>query len=653
MKKLLNNFIVLSLFCLAGCGKASIETSSVNQIDTSITESVSSQSEFNPQDFVNDEFANGTHYENGINQNRIIDDPLYQQIMNQKELLKVGETYIEDFDKDFALSRIYVTSVDPDVSYQIKSSGNSSIDHNSLYFSSKGNYYGVNLGGMKFAKYGSYTVEFDYKIISASNDFFLQFQSPLGGVSSYKYSTINGNDGDSGHNIFEVNLEGYNDYFIHLFPRDNAGAISFDNIKITRNNSKPVVLGGKIEFADNRANLSYDYYDSENDSESNSQIKWFTALNSSGVDKEYLAENVLSISTDESMNGKFLGVDIVPKSVGEGSNSIGANVTILSKTTFGAEPKTLKNLLLAENEEFIEDFEDDFNCENNIYFQNNSTMSLVYLTTEALSGNKSLHFVSDGSFMGANFSGIKFVAKGIYQIEFDYKFLVKGSNFYVQLRSETGYTASDVFSSFDMSSIQVNELYHFTGEFRLMDYTDYFLMMFPSALGCELIIDNLKIARKEGYNSVVVDRELAVGEKISENFNDMANLSIGIDTAQCPNSKFVYQGIDQGSLYVESEGNFKCLFINRGIKYSPNATYKVSFDYKVTDFVDTLYLQFNNGSKTLYAQFGSFETVGTVSHFEYEFTIDESINYVIQIFPGSSVGNTKLYIDNLEIERIG
>ena len=90
----------------------------------------------------------------------------------------------------------------------------------------------------------------------------------------------------------------------------------------------------------------------------------------------------------------------------------------------------------------------------------------------------------------------------------------------------------------------------------------------------------------------------------------------------------------------------------KGLIYTANATYKVEFDYKVLSIVDTIYFQFNNGQSSIYQQFGDINELNQVKHFEYEFTISSQINYVMQIFPDSNVGLTKLIIDNLVIERI-
>ena len=68
-------------------------------------------------------------------------------------------------------------------------------------------------------------------------------------------------------------------------------------------------------------------------------------------------------------------------------------------------------------------------------------------------------------------------------------------------------------------------------------------------------------------------------------------------------------------------------------------------------FIITIYFQFNNGASTIFQQFGNSNELNQVKHFSYEFTISAQTNYVIQIFPGQSIGLTKLIIDNLVVER--
>ena len=642
-------YTVLMILLLSSCNTNNYFASSSEEIRDN-----GASDEFNPISLANDKNALGQYDNDAKNENRTIDDPLYDKIIAQKEILKVNETYIEDFEKDFLDSKLFINEVESTAECTIKNTTNASIDNNSLFLRSDGNYKGVKLGGMKFAKYGSYKIEYDYKIISPSNDFFFQIETPLGGTSESIYSTITGSSGKIGHNELYANLKGYDDYYIHLFPRDLSGAISFDNIKITRLNSKPVILNGKIDILDDKALLSYDYFDSEDDEEENSEIRWFSAFNNQGVNKNYLDNNSNELKITSVMEGLFLGVDITPISKGNDSQSIGLSQTFYSNHPITKEAKNINaSKRLKDEESFIEDFENDIDDEYNVYFKSESLTSSVYYTNDAIAGDTSICFESDGAYSSSIFEGIKYDAKGIYLVEFDYKFITKCDNFYIQFRSNSGYTASDVFTNINMQSVIENEINHFSYEFSLNNYNDYYLMMFPAISSCKVIIDNIKITKKSGYNNEIQNVKLNVNEEISENFDDLANLKIGIDKSQTPNCKITSENaIENNSLYIESSGQYKCLFINKGIEYEANSTYKVTFTYKITSLIDTLYFQLNNGSDTIYKQFGNENELNKIFSFEFTFTIKNNTNYVIQIFPGQKSGVSKLYIDNFIIKRI-
>ena len=656
MKKI--NKLFLTILLLSSCSNtsSSISDSKISSITNESTTSISSSEEFNPLDYLNDDNANGYYDKENSNNNRIPDDELYNKILDQKRELQVNETYIEDFEKDFLDSKLYVHTVEEGVISELRNTGNASIDNTSLYIKSNGNYKGVILGGMKFSKYATYKVEFDYKILKASNDFFFQFRTPEGGTINDIYTVISGASGTSGHQEFSVDLKGYNDYYIMLFPRNEAGTISFDNIKITRLNSKPIALSGNIVGdldVNEKVEVDYYYFDSENDKEGKSEINWFVCLNNQGVNKRYLNIHTKELTITSNMKGYYLGCDVIVKTEGNDPQSEGNKLTIFSNNSVGSESKNLNDFIkLRENESFIEDFEEDYSEAKNIYF-NHEINTNSYLDTEAISGNYSLRIKNNGNFGATIFSGLRIDSRGIYKVEFDYKFIQKSNIFYTQFRTPSGSTLDDVPASLLMDNVQVNEVGHFESIFGLGAFSDYYLMVFPGHDPVEVVIDNLKITRMKGYHVIVENVELNVGDKISEDFNDLTSLKIGLDYSQVPNSKTIdTDGIEGGSLYFESSGSYKCLFINKGLTYTPNATYKISFDYKIISFVDTLYFQLNNNISTTYKEFGGANEVGNVNKFSGEFVVGDNVNYVMQIFPGGQSGVTSMLIDNLIIERI-
>lgn len=614
--------------------------------------------EWDINEMMNDKNALG-QYGKLDNENRYPDDEIYELIKNKVAPLKVNETYVEDFEKDDLYKRFYPVSVDDGVAYSYETNNPNSIDGTSLMISSVGNYFGVVFGGMKFAKNSTYKIKFDYKIIDASNDFFFQFRSSAGGVETDIYETISGTSGACGTIERTFYLGDHTDYQVMIFPRNDAGKLVIDNVEFSRLNSKPRIISctftGDLN-ANKTVSYEYLYYDPEGDLEKKTESLWYVSLDKNGKNKELIATNTSSVNITNDMVGKYLAVSLKPISDSGDNNSEGDFYTFYSKNVIGGESvNTGSTINLDFNQSFTEDFERDTNVDGNIYF-NDEVNSYSYITsTNPLSGNRSMYISSSGSYGVVRFGGIKFQANGIYEITFDYKFITKGDNFYIQLRSDSAGYSHDKFFNVDMSQVTVNQKYQFKGQFALDSFSDYYLMMFPSAKGYELVLDNLKIKRIEAVNTEVTNKELNVGEYIEENFDNLSALKIGLDNSQTPNSKTTEDSdliISGGSLYFESAGGYKCLYINKGIKYVANASYKVEFDYKVLSFVDTLYFQFNANGSTVFTQFGGFNQVGTVNHFEHTFKLGNMTNYVIQIFPGSSLSTSKVIIDNLKITRI-
>ena len=656
MKKIL--CLLLLIFVLVSCDKT--ETPDPMTPDNPITPVVPSEKEdeWDLNEMMNDPNAMG-QYGNKDNVNRYPEDELYDLIVNKSKALQVNETYVEDFEKEDLYKRFYPISVSDGASFTYENSPNYSIDGTSLCLRSQGDYAGLTFGGMKFAKNSTYRIKFDYKIITASNDFFFQFRSITGGTPTDIYQTISGNSGDTGTIDRIFYLGDYVDYQVMFFPRNYKGTIVIDNVEFTRLNSKPRIIScdfvGDLNVGQT-IQYDYQYYDSEDDLEENTEAKWYVSLDKNGKNKELIAEGVDTVKITEDMVGKYLGVSLKPTSNSNDEFAEGNLFTYYTKNKIGGVDASIGSTIqLDYGEEFNEDFESDTNVEGNIYF-NDDVNTYSYITTQnPIDGERSLYISSAGSFAYVKFDGIKFQAKGIYELTFDYKFISKGENFYVQMRTDSSDYSHDKFVNVDMSKTELSKIYHFKTQFSLDGFSDYYLMMFPSNMGYELIIDNLKYTRLEGVNNPVVSKELQVGETLEEDFNDLYSLKIGFDLSQTPNCEITSNSdlvIDGKSLYFESDGSYHCLFINNGLIYTPNATYKVEFDYRIIDFNDTVYFQLNSGSNTVYKQFGSPEEAGQLCHFEASLTIDAATNYVMQIFPGATQGLTKIIIDNLKITRI-
>ena len=142
------------------------------------------------------------------------------------------------------------------------------------------------------------------------------------------------------------------------------------------------------------------------------------------------------------------------------------------------------------------------------------------------------------------------------------------------------------------------------------------------------------------------------GDYVLETFGDAEHQVIVLDTAPVPDSVVVAEGIEGSSLSFVSNGGYAGVYLNpkAGLLKSGH-TYKVSFDYIVNNFSDTIYFQYYNNGTPTFTQFGSPETVGTVQHFEFEIVVtDDRCN--MHIFPGGASALTSVLIDNIVIEMI-
>ena len=163
-------------------------------------------------------------------------------------------------------------------------------------------------------------------------------------------------------------------------------------------------------------------------------------------------------------------------------------------------------------------------------------------------------------------------------------------------------------------------------------------------LGCETTFD---ITVYKPASAV----SLNVGESKTVDFENELDLGLTIDPAQTPNSTLITEGAINGnsSLYIESDGGFKTLFIKDFVDLKANETYVISFSYQVVSMVDTIYFQLADTGK--FTQFGNPNELNTTKKFEWIYSASVDAN-LIQIFPGGGSGKTKLIIDDIKVERV-
>ncbi len=603
------------------------------------------------EDLLDDENANGI-YGSEENVDRIPEGEI-NDIVNEKiRPLKTGETYIETFDKDYLHSKLVPSKADRGVNYIIGDDNKYAINGKTLFIESPGNYNSVSFKGMKFSANATYTINLDYRVISPSNDFFIQFRSIAKGIDSDIYHILTGRNNNVQNESFTITLDDYDDYYFMIFPRNNPGSISVDNISFTRENSKPclldVSLKGDLEVG-NKITFEYKYFDAENDELVKVDIEWFMSVNKNGLNKEKLNCYGNSLLITEDMKNKYIQVTATPFSDSIGDNKIGLPTNIITSDPVGGNNEIIsEDVELSIGQKITEDFESTNNELGNIYFLENdkTTSYITSLDNYKINGQKSLYINSPGNYSSLLFKGIKIIPNTTYKISFKFKLLSDAENVYLQFRSKSNDYTKDKFVNLDLSSMELNKILSYECEITTGDINDYYFMLFTAIHRLEICIDDLTFERKETKEPIII-KELNVGDKVTEDFNDVSNVRYTLDNSQTPNSKIMES---TGELYFESEGAYKCLFIKGGLIYTPNATYTITFNYKIISFTDTMYFQLNGPA--VYKEFGQNKHLNQTYQFNETFKIGNNSNYLIQIFPGSANGQTKILIDNLSIERI-
>lgn len=653
---------LISAFLLSACGDGAATSSG----DSSSGEDAvsSSESEVDEGELIkelnDDPDAVGTPLE-GENENRVPDDPLYDDLLEQKRVLDPGETYTEGFEEDVLQTKIFPSSAEEGAKFQIVDDASIAISGKSLLVESDGNYAAIHFSGMRFASSGRYTISFDYRCLDVPETAYFQFRSLTAGKESDVFVQFDGGNGEKRSKTFDVDLKSYSDYRLMVFPGVQGAKFVLDNIKLTRNNSRPQLRNAEvIGSPEVGATLTYryDYFDAEGDAMVRVDRQWFAALDRQGLNRTHLAETSDALLVGPELRGWYIGVALTPYSNSAGEDSRGLETLIYTLLPIGGEEVDVgKQVTLDYGESFVEDFEFENDPRGSLYFtpQEGSSAYVTSIPGETISGMGSLRLVSPGSYNATYFSGIRFAPGGIYRISFSYRFASMGETVYVQARSLNGGYSHDKYAQIDESKVLIGEQGLFETVFTLDRIDDYALMIFPSQTGYDFVLDDLRIERLAGESLEVADVLLGIGEEVHETFDSPYKMKIGIDNAEIPASKVLVDSAQalrgDGSLYFESPGSYRNLMIPKGVKYQDGATYRVTFSYKILSFVDTMYVQFF-GTPPVFAQFGSSQEVGQEKTFMHDFLISKAEGCLIQFFPGGGIGTTSLLIDDLIIHRL-
>jgi hypothetical protein len=362
---------------------------------------------------------------------------------------------------------------------------------------------------------------------------------------------------------------------------------------------------------------------------------------------------ILDDSTEYVINLDASMIDVITF-IQTGEISINANFIDVSETYIVNVYNEVIDKVIAVNESVIEDFDDIYSPQ--LSFDNTQTPNSLVVdeANGALSGN-AMYYESAGNYdcLFIN-GGVAYEASETYRITFDYKLTAFTDTIYFQLN---GGSAGNLFTQFG-SPTDLDTWKEFSYVVTLGDTTDYLIQIFPGGgVGTtSMLIDNIKVEHISNEPAKTVVGEIGIGDYVFESFGDLANAPFTQDIAPTPNSMVIGESegsIDGMSLYVESPGSYTGIYLNETFNYTPLATYRITFDYKVTELTDTIYFQLNGGAAgNLFKEFGLLEEVGEVQTFTWDVTLADTNDYVIQIFPGGGSTVTKVILDNIKIERI-
>ena len=616
-------------------------------------------------DLLNDDFLKG-QLGSGKNKVSIPKDPEWKLLEESKKPLNIGESYTETFDKNYFSTRLRYEITGNGVSAEITGdSKKAAAQGNSLVVdSTMGNYTGVYLNGMRFVNKGKYQVEFDYKILKASDDFFIQFRADSDGKSGVrtgdKFETIRGADGFKGKMRFVVELDNFSDYRLMIFPRNKAGIISVDNLKLTRLGSmtNDLKLGQSLtEDFDGPMRLLLDSAPSPRTSLINSgrSIKGnsLNIVNDGDFQGIYLTGAKLkpggkyTISFDYkveerqdifyfqiiSKSGKYknyavFGDDSVPLGKVErfsqtfdiASNEKEFLFQIFTGAAKGANSLILDNLNIQYTAQGTAAFMDSETAQdkislnigdtftNNFDESNQLTLDTDKAPKTKVTSDKSvaidkntLVLQSNGSYNGIYLKGLELKNDGLYRVSFDYKVKSRQDLFYFQITSKSGNYTN--FAAFGNSDIPLDRVTKFDRIMKLStNETEFLMQIFPGGAdgNSTLSIDNLIIERLDPKASALIEKQVTESKSVTEDFE---NGLFGGNIAPSQKNSGVFE-ITRQSVSGNQASNslvINCLDAYSGVEFKDGVLFNRGSRYKVT--FDYRVLE-NPNASAFYVQIG-------------------------------------------------
>ncbi|MBQ8803812.1 MAG: hypothetical protein IJZ53_09275 [Tyzzerella sp.] len=677
----------------------------VTKLPSSNTEIENKVEALTTYELLNDPLAKG-YIGEGVNTSSFPKDAVWKRLQASKIPLKIGESYIETFDREYFDTRLRAQTMGNGVTAELSSKDSLRAGTgNSLIIDSEiGIYTGVYLKGMRFSANGIYQVEFDYKIIKESDDFFFQFRADSDGKSGVrtgdKFVTIKGQTGATGSIRWVAQLDNFQDYGIMIFPRNKAGKIAIDNIKITRlaENYNELAVGNTIkedfdgtmyfeldkELVPNSGFVTGDkaiegrslYIESDkeyqciylkgfnfisgekyrikfdyviNDPTSNFYVQM---ISKSGEFKQFYSFGDGTVATKElrSFDRIFeIGGDekeyLLQIFPGAGNEKSGITIDNIEVTRMSSEWPVFTGKTPTKEKAVVENFENGLYKGHLLASQHNTGLYNIVKDESNV-----LQITIPDQFSGVEFvDGLKLTKGQKYKVSFDYK-VVKNPSlgaFYVQFTGGVDYG-----QLIDLTEGKAGNYETMITAGNAND-EEVALQMFGNQPGMVINIDNLKIIVAD-EESIPKDIELNVGDKYVNDFDD--NNRLVLDTGSVPNTKVESNDntIDGNSLIFNSDGEYKCVYIN-GITLDGKGIYRVRFDYKVMERQDIFYFQFvsKSGAYTSFMSFGDGTVpLNSMRTFDQIFVLNTEEEVLMQMFPGAAKGNNSVIVDNFTIERL-